>query len=97
MEYTNKQLEKELNDSFRRWAHIVKHGAGDPHWEDGVNMNLVRNHIIYYKLKCEEAGFYPEAYYLDVPPEASNTYMVSKRSEFVVNEKNQLTLFGMMN
>ena len=92
---TNNQLEKELNDSFRRWAHIIKNGAGDPHWPDGTNLNLIRNHIIYYKRMCEEANFFPEAYYIDTPPEVKCDYEV-KKTEFEVNEKNQLTLFAMM-
>ena len=92
---TCKQIEKELNDSFRRWAHIMKNGAGDPFWPDGTNLNLVRNHIIYYKQKCEEANFLPEAYYIELPPKVAEDYMVNK-VVFEVNEKNQLTLFGMI-
>ena len=30
-------------------------GGRDPFWEDGCNMNLVRNHIISLKIKCEAA------------------------------------------
>lgn len=92
---TNNQLEKELNDSFRRWAHIIKNGAGDPHWPDGTNLNLIRNHIIYYKRKCAENNFFPEAYYIELPPEVPSDYMI-KKLVFEANEKNQLTLFGIM-
>lgn len=42
------KIRQELDKSFQRWNHIKKHGCSDPLWSDGVNMNLVRNHIIYY-------------------------------------------------
>ena len=46
---TAEKLGKELRGSYECWNHILQNGAGDPFWEDGANMNLVRNHIIYYK------------------------------------------------
>lgn len=55
------KLGKELRDSYERWNHILQNGVGDPFWEDGANMNLVRNHIIYYKRQCE-AELLPEEY-----------------------------------
>ena len=92
---STKQIERELNDRFMRWAHIMKNGAGDPNWPDGTNLNLLRNHIIYYKRKCEEISFFPEAYYIDTPPEVNWNYEV-KKVIFETDEKNQLNLFGMM-
>ena len=41
-------LEKE------RWIDVCKFGCSDPAYTDGVNMNLVRNHMIYYKCKIQE-------------------------------------------
>lgn len=67
-----------LENSFARWDFIHEHGCSDPFWADGVNMNLVRNHIMYYKQKLsEEATLFllPEAYYLEVPPEVDNNFM----------------------
>lgn len=67
-----------LENSFARWDYIHEHGCSDPFWADGVNMNLVRNHIMYYKQKLsEEATLFllPEAYYREVPPEVDNNYM----------------------
>ena len=58
---TAEKLGKELRDSYERWNHILQNGAGDPFWEDGLNMNLVRNHIIHYKRQCE-AELLPEEY-----------------------------------
>ena len=45
---TVEQIRAELEERFARWDEINKHGCNDPFWSDGVNMNLVRNHIIYY-------------------------------------------------
>lgn len=67
-----------LESSFARWDYIREHGCSDPFWADGVNMNLVRNHIMYYKQQLsEEATLFllPEAYYREVPPEVDNNYM----------------------
>ncbi|MGN1338750.1 MAG: hypothetical protein ACI4WS_00505 [Oscillospiraceae bacterium] len=67
-----------LENSFARWDYIHEHGCSDPFWADGVNMNLVRNHIIYYKQQLsEEATLFllPEAYYREVPPEVDNNFM----------------------
>lgn len=58
---TAEKLGKELRGSYECWNHILQNGAGDPFWEDGANMNLVRNHIIYYKRQCE-AELLPEEY-----------------------------------
>ena len=56
----------------------MQNGAGDPFWEDGSNMNLVRNHIIYYKRQCEAELLpeeYPEEYFWGLPTEVDNKYM----------------------
>lgn len=75
-----KKLNKELEDSFNRWKHLKEYGGQDPFWEDGGNMNLVRNHIFNEKRKikeyCEEKGLeLPEIYYKETPPEVDNKYM----------------------
>lgn len=36
----------ELVKSFERWEHLKEYGGSDPFYSDGVNMNLVRNHIV---------------------------------------------------
>lgn len=63
-----------------QWKHINENGCNDPFWPDGCNMNLARNHIIYYKQKaaqiCRENGLtLPNEYYLPLPPEVDNKYM----------------------
>lgn len=34
-------------ESWNQWQNLHKHGGSDPFWSDGVNMNLVRNHMLY--------------------------------------------------
>lgn len=36
------------------WKHINEKGCNDPFWPDGCNLNLARNHILYYRRKIEE-------------------------------------------
>ena len=48
---TVEQIRADLDKAFARWDQINKDGCNDPFWSDGVNMNLVRNHIIsHYRL-----------------------------------------------
>ena len=55
-----------------RWNYILENGCNDPFWPDGCNMNLIRNHIISYKLEiaeyCKATGAeLPPEYYLPTP------------------------------
>lgn len=43
------QLVESLERSYERHAHILRHGTSDPFWHDGMNLNLVRNRIIYLR------------------------------------------------
>lgn len=75
-----KKLIKELEDSFDRWEHLKEYGGQDPFWEDGGNMNLVRNHIFNEKRRiqeyCEEKKLeLPEIYYRETPQEVDDKYM----------------------
>jgi len=53
----------EIHERADRWNSIMQNGCSDPFWPDGVNLNLVRNHIIYAKNRireiCEENGLIP--------------------------------------
>ena len=69
---------KSLLESYARWRHLYENGGQDPTWPDGVNINLVRNHIIYYKGKIEEnmtLEGYPEAYHWGLPPLVPSDYI----------------------
>ena len=49
------ELQEQVNRLAERYAHWERErrdGAVDPNWSDGVNLNLVRNHIINFKNQC---------------------------------------------
>lgn len=48
--YYEQEIERERN----WWNTLKEHGGSDPFWPDGTNMNLVRNHIIYYIRQIQE-------------------------------------------
>lgn len=57
---------------------MYENGCSDPFYEDGINLNLVRNHIIYYKGMLEKENNLfglPDAYYRKIPPEVDIRYM----------------------
>ena len=68
-------LEKALRESYEEWVILYKYGGSDPFWEDGVNLNLVRNHIIYYKGQMQEQGIHSPLLDWDVPPVLPTNYM----------------------
>lgn len=89
------KLKVELENCYKRWHHIYEYGASDPNWEDGVNLNLVRNHIIWYKKQCKEQLVeedYPDEYYIDLPEEVSLTYM-ARKDEIKENAKKSLVMY----
>jgi hypothetical protein len=74
-------LAAELQNEYDRWEELYTHGGSDPGWTDGVNLDLVRNHIIYYKRQVEETmepSKYPDIYYRELPPVVPKDYMVRK-------------------
>ena len=73
-------LAEELEKCFAQWEYLREHGGSDPFYADGSNMNLVRNHILYYKNQMmEQYGTdyekYPEIFYKELPPEMNRDYM----------------------
>lgn len=40
-------LEARVRADVAHWHDLKANGCSDPFWPDGVNMNLVRNHIIF--------------------------------------------------
>ena len=74
------ELTISCQESYDSWKCIYNGGGSDPFWADGVNLNLVRNHIIYYKRQMQEISeeygcFLPEVYYREVPPKVESDYM----------------------
>lgn len=90
MKSNNKQdLLKELSISFTRWDTLYSEGGFDPFCSDGANLNLVRNHIIYYKRMIEETKpelMRSDTYKRQTPKEVSNDYM-AKADELRENAK----------
>ena len=77
---------KEIVKSIEHWEYINQHGCNDPFWPDGSNMNLVHNHICYFKNEiekiCRENGIsLPDEFYIPTPPEVDDDYMADKKSE----------------
>ena len=76
----NEDFAAGLAESFERWEYLKEHGGSDPSYADGTNMNLVRNHMMYYKQKIvEQYGTdyerYPEIFYRELPPKVKEDYM----------------------
>lgn len=85
----------QLEERFARWDFLYQHGGSDPFWSDGVNLNLVRNHIIYYKNKLAEScsdGAYPDIYYRDTPREVDQNYM-ARADEIRSNAQKSLEIY----
>lgn len=84
-----KQLEEDLIESHKRWEELYTKGGRDPFWSDGCNLELVRNHIIYYRTRMEKLNFYPEIYNKEVPQNVDRDYM-ARRDEIRVNAMKSL-------
>lgn len=69
----------ELEKEYARWDEVFTKGSSDPFWTDGVNLELTRNHILYYKeqLANQENSLFglPDVYYRETPPEVDPNYM----------------------
>lgn len=94
---------KNLTRSFQRWDDIMENGCYDPFHCDGVNLNLVRNHIIYEKKQIDEflkeehensflSTPYPDIYHRPTPEKVSYDYMV-KPDEIRSRAVEQLTKY----
>lgn len=73
--------EEELRKSYQNWEYLRQFGGQDPGWPDGVNMNLVRNHIIYEKRMLIESrpDRLPDVYFRETPPEVDSNFMARKK------------------
>lgn len=74
----------ELVERYNRWQNLYKNGCFDPSYCDGMNLNLVRNHIQFAKRKIEklveehkELSFPAEYEKIGIPQEVSNDYMAN--------------------
>lgn len=88
-----------LINSIQRWKHLKEFGGQDPFWTDGVNMNLVRNHVIYAKNKIYAISKkyklpIPDEFYLQTPPEVDDLYMANLDQKERVDRLRQLDRSG---
>ena len=86
---------EELKKAYAQWESLYKQGGSDPFYPDGVNLNLVRNHILYFKRQIEETQpLYKnsEAYQRELPPQVEDGYM-ARAKEIRDNAKTTLTAY----
>ena len=81
---TLKTIDKSITDEYTFWREIYEGVYSDVDVKDGVNLNIVRNHILYEKNRCEELlgdcyHLYPDSYFFPVPAELPEDFMVSTR------------------
>lgn len=74
------ELISNCEKEYSLWDEIYSNGCRDPCWHDGCNLNLVRNHIIYYKKQieahcAEKSAENPPILLRELPPQVSNDYM----------------------
>ena len=88
-------LLEELEKAYAQWESLYKQGGSDPFYPDGVNLNLVRNHILYFKRQIEETQpLYKntEVYRRELPPQVEDGYM-ARAKEIRDNAKTTLTAY----
>ena len=92
MSEKQKKCVDELKEDFERYQYVLENGSNDPLWSDGVNLNLIRNHIIHQK-KIIENKFvnesYPAIYFQSTPDEVNSDFMVH---EDMIRQKANQTL-----
>ena len=87
MENLNYKLE--LKKDYEHWQDVYENGCNDPSWADGFNLNLIRNHIIYYKVQLMETlaeDELPELYFKELPPKVDPDY-IAKKEQILKNAK----------
>ena len=92
MNEKQKKCVDELKEDFERYQYVLENGSNDPLGSDGVNLNLIRNHIIHQK-KIIENKFvnesYPAIYFQPTPDEVDSDFMVH---EDMIRQKANQTL-----
>ena len=77
---TVEDLYRNLQQSFDHWHILYTQGGSDPFWADGVNLNLVRNHILHYRKRIDELSpdeTRRELYHRELPPSVESEYMAN--------------------
>lgn len=92
------ELREQVNRLAERYAHWEKEnrdGCVDPNWSDGVNLNLVRNHIINFKRQirhtCDNFNLpIPAIYYRPLPPEMPADFFVMDGKNYNPNRVSRI-------
>ena len=108
MAETAESIRADALKELERWNAIRKNGSNDPLWPDGVNLNLVRNHIIYANRHLKELSSAPvqlsmfggcekllddgSANLVPLPPEVPNDFM-ARKSEILQGAKKAISIF----
>ena len=74
------RLVRELRRAYDSWETLFQNGGSDPFWADGVNLNICRNHILYWRAEIIDtcADFeLPEIMNRPVPEQVPCDYMVN--------------------
>ena len=77
---TVEDLYRNLQQSFDHWHILYTQGGSDPFWADGVNLNLVRNHILHYRRRIDELSpdeTRRDLYHRELPPIVESEYMAN--------------------
>lgn len=79
------QWAEQLKTAFERWQNHQKYGCNDPAYPDGINMNLLLHHMLYFKQQifnfCQEQQLeLPPEYYLPIPPKVDPNYFANPHS-----------------
>lgn len=77
------QLTRHLEQEYDRWERIYLDGGSDAFYEDGIGLELTRNHIMYEKRQLFEKypNHLPEVYSRELPPEMSRKYQSVKKGD----------------
>ena len=85
-----------LESSYAEWDKLFTKGGSDPSWSDGVNLEIVRNFIIYCKeqLAEQENSLFglPDIYYRELPPKVDPSYM-ARPDEIRENARKAMEIF----
>lgn len=90
------ECQAQIDADVKRWDELMRNGCSDPFYPDGVNLNLVRNHIIYGIKRLAEldqserqmsmfdvGGLVGDAALKDkrIPPKVDDNFMVKDKFE----------------
>lgn len=79
---TEADIWQEIDREFHRWNELANGVCQDPFWPDGMNMNLVRNHIICWYKELADRNLIQLNLFGDIvaerpiPPKVPVNYMV---------------------